>query len=379
MKNCPVCGNDIHIQILKLKDIPVNTNTLLINRDLALKSPLGDIDLRFCKECTHLFNGAFESKKVVYGSGYENCLFYSSRFRNYVEEQIGQLVNQYSLMGKTIIEVGSGNGEYLEHLCKRGGAYGIGFDLRSSKKFSDDGRLRFFKENFRKDLIEKRPYLIISRQTLEHIPNPKNLVNEMKESIEERQGKVFIEVPNGLHILKENRVWDLIYEHVSYFTPQSITRLFNECGFKVASIKENFGNQYITLEAIPGHASPMKTRNMDDIVINFSKNSVEKIKNYTKKVNKLIHDGKKAIVWGMGSKGITFLNLVDKNGFIEFGVDINPRKEGKFISSTGQNIVAPEFLKEYKPDVVFVMNMVYMDEIRSKLEQLNVSPKLIGV
>ena len=42
-------------------------------------------------------------------------------------------------------------------------------------------------------------------------------------------------------------------------------------------------------------------------------------------------------------------------------VDINPQRHGKYIIGSGQEVVAPEFLKEYKPDLVVAMNNAYVD------------------
>jgi hypothetical protein len=54
---------------------------------------------------------------------------------------------------------------------------------------------------------------------------------------------------------------------------------------------------------------------------------------------------------------------------IQYVVDINPRKHGKFVTGTGQEIVPPEFLKEYQPDCVIIMNPIYAQEIKNTVEQ----------
>ena len=51
-------------------------------------------------------------------------------------------------------------------------------------------------------------------------------------------------------------------------------------------------------------------------------------------------------------------------------MDINPRKQGMYVAGTGQQIVPPEFLKYYQPDVVIVMNPIYESEIRQIIEGL---------
>jgi len=93
-----------------------------------------------------------------------------------------------------------------------------------------------------------------------------------------------------------------------------------------------------------------------------------KIKTWREKIEHIRESGQSAVVWGAGSKGVTFLNLIDPIGQIEYIIDINPRKQGKYVPGTGQNILPPEFLREYQPDVVLVMNEIYKDEIQQILD-----------
>ena len=83
-------------------------------------------------------------------------------------------------------------------------------------------------------------------------------------------------------------------------------------------------------------------------------------------------EGKKAVIWGGGSKGVAFLTSLQIHEEIPYAVDINPFKHGTFMAGNGQEIVGPEFLREYRPDVVIVMNPIYCDEIKRDLEKLGV-------
>jgi hypothetical protein len=71
---------------------------------------------------------------------------------------------------------------------------------------------------------------------------------------------------------------------------------------------------------------------------------------------------------------MTTLNVRDE---IEYIVDINPHRHGKFIAGAGKQIIPPETLKEYQPDTVIVMNPVYLNEIRQKLETMNINAELV--
>ena len=84
-------------------------------------------------------------------------------------------------------------------------------------------------------------------------------------------------------------------------------------------------------------------------------------------------------LWGAGSKGVTFLNIADAARSIDNVVDINPRKQNHYVALTGQKVVAPEALPGIKPDVIFVMNSLYAQEIAATLDRLGVRAELISV
>ena len=64
---------------------------------------------------------------------------------------------------------------------------------------------------------------------------------------------------------------------------------------------------------------------------------------------------------------------------IDAVVDINPFRQGKWLAGVGQQVVAPETLRDLAPDVVVAMNPIYGEEIRRDLDRLNVSAKLLAV
>jgi hypothetical protein len=88
--------------------------------------------------------------------------------------------------------------------------------------------------------------------------------------------------------------------------------------------------------------------------------------------------GRRIILWGSGSKGVGFLTTLGLDDEqLRYVVDINPKKQGKFMASTGQRIVAPAEMADYQPEVVIVMNPIYEQEIRADLKQLGVDAQLV--
>ena len=66
-----------------------------------------------------------------------------------------------------------------------------------------------------------------------------------------------------------------------------------------------------------------------------------------------------------------FLNMVgiDRDEF-PFVVDSDPRKVGKFIPGTGQEVVPPEFIADYRPDVVVILSQLHSKEIAGTVSEI---------
>lgn len=91
----------------------------------------------------------------------------------------------------------------------------------------------------------------------------------------------------------------------------------------------------------------------------------------------MAQSGRRVIIWGAGSKGVSFLNTLPTQDVVAYAVDINPRKEGMHVAGSGQQIVPPTFLPGYRPDNVIIMNANYIDEIGQQLAALGLSAAIL--
>ena len=82
--------------------------------------------------------------------------------------------------------------------------------------------------------------------------------------------------------------------------------------------------------------------------------------------------GRRAVVWGTGGKGITFLNSLETHDVISYVVEINPDKQGKYTPGTGHLIASPEHLASDPPDTVIITNALYEREMRQQARDIGV-------
>lgn len=385
---CPNCKSIGMSIFYETKDVPVNSCMMFSNHDEAVSFPRGDVVLGFCNSCGFISNVAFDPSKLDYSSLAPEEQGFSGTFNTFITRIANRLIDSYNLQNKDVLEIGCGRGDFLALLCELGNNHGVGIDpsyISGSVQSKASDRLKFIHDYYSEHYANYSGDLVCCRHTLEHIPNTAEFMSKLRRGIGDRSHTaIFFEVPDVTRILQEVAFWDIYYEHCSYFNLGSLARLFRFCNFSVTNLCKDYFDQYLLIEAKPTEKEDKKTFENEEKVEETAKNverfvsqSQEKLGFWHNQLQQIQINKKRAIVWGSGSKCVAFMTTLGVKNEIEYIVDINPHRHGKFIPGVGKQIVSPEFLKKYQPDTVIVMNPVYCGEIKQMLDTLNVNAELI--
>ncbi len=382
----PICPDSEALPLIEMKQVPVHCNVLWPTRQEALDAPRGDIRLAYFPDCGHVYNLDFDPSLMEYTQEYENSLHFSPVFQQYATDLAQGLVDRYDLRQKEIVEIGAGKGDFLIMLGEMGDNHGWGFDPSYVPEPGYTAEnVTFVQDFYTEKYIDQKADMIVCRHVLEHIEDPDGFMRQVRRAVGDRPDTlVFFEVPNSLWTLRHLGIWDVIYEHCSYFSPPSLAKLFRQSQFNVLKVSEVFGGQFLTIEALPaegfGTAAVDYDAQLPQLTADakaFAASYQQKRDEWQTRLAELAAAGKRGVVWGAGSKGVTFLNVLQPGDTIPFVVDINPRKQGKFVAGTGQPIVHPDFLRENQPDFVVIMNANYREEIGSMLREVGVEVDIL--
>jgi 2-polyprenyl-3-methyl-5-hydroxy-6-metoxy-1,4-benzoquinol methylase len=385
---CPACGEHGAEAFCAVERVPVHSVLLLETREEALEYPKGDIRLAWCPACGFIWNHAFDARVHEYSARYEETQGFSPTFNAFHKALAERLIERYDLRGKEIVEIGCGKGEFITLISELGQNRGIGIDPAYVEERSLAGRserVRFITDFYSEAYAHLTGDFVICKMTLEHIPDVASFVGTVRRTVDARPDTtVFFQIPNMVRILDDVGFWDVYYEHCSYFTPGSLARLFRRCGFDVVDLWLEYDDQYLMIEARPGDGAggrrfPELEEDGDRVaagVRRYRDALPATLARWRADLRALHAEGKRTVLWGSGSKGVAFLTTMQIWDEIEYTVDINPHKHGMYMAGTGQRIVSPAFLREYRPDVVVIMNPVYRPEIARELERLGVSAEV---
>jgi len=383
--SCPSCSSSSIKIFYEVANVPVHSVLLLETKEKAINYPKKDIKLGFCQKCGFIYNTVFDPKVHEYSSKYEATQSFSPTFNTFARSLVNNLIKRYDLHNKDMIEIGCGNGEFLTLLCELGNNRGIGFDpVFQEDRSSSKKNISFIKDFYSKKYSNYKADFICCKMTLEHISNVFEFVSTVRKSIGNKNTIVFFQIPEVRRILREIAFWDIYYEHCSYFSLGSLARLFRKCNFDILDLWTDYDDQYLMITAKPGsgnstlaHENDIEALRKD--VTYFAENSHKIINKWKQKIQDLKSQKKRIVVWGSSSKGVAFLTTLNIQDEIEYVVDINPHKKGYYMAGAGQKIVTPDFLKDYKPDVVILMNPIYKEEIKTMLNKIDLNPEIITV
>ena len=387
---CPNCGHQELLVFYEVSNVPVHSCLMMSSQHEAVNFPCGDVVLGFCDRCGFITNTKFDAKWSAYAPNYEDQQSFSPTFNKFSLKLANHLIDKYDLHNKDILEIGCSKGDFLLLLCELGNNRGVGIDpsvVPGRVQSEAANRVTFIQDYYSEKHAKYVGDFICCRHTLEHIQPTAEFLTTVRKSIGDRLDTVVVfEIPDNTRVLKEQAFEDIYYEHCSYFSPGTLARLFRNSGFEVTDLYCDYGDQYLLIEAKPVAETSDKIHPFEETVeqvaadVELFANKIEaKLQYWKDYLEQAKARQQKVVVWGSGSKCVAFLTTLNTIDKIDYAVDINPHRHGKFIPGVGKEIMPPEFLKTYKPDKVIVMNGIYCDEINQMLQDMGVVTEVVAL
>ena len=354
MNKCLICNEKLRENPLMILDnMPASAQD--IPDAYQVKNDHG-LTLNLC-QCPKCGLVQFDCKPVSYYRDVIRSGGYSSTMHDLRYSQYKHLIETYHLEGKKFIEVGCGQGEFLSVLNEFPvKTFGIEHkatlvELAKSKGLNV---VQGFVENG-ECKIQGAPFdVFLSFNFLEHQPNP----NEMLEGIYNNltdDGMGLITVPSLEYILEHDGYYELIRDHLAYYSFETLRFLLEKNGFQVLE------QQMINRDTIAMIVSKRKKVNISNLIDSYSYIKKETL-NY---INSQLNIGRRVGIWGASHQGFTLAATADLGEKVTYIIDSAPFKQGKFAPTSHIPIISPDAAVKDPVDTIIIIAPGYTDEIAS--------------
>jgi SAM-dependent methyltransferase len=289
----------------------------------------------------------------------------------------------------TVVELGSNDG-YLLQFFVANGVPVLGID--PAKNVAEKAIARgvptltklFGRETAREVVASgRRADLVCGANVLAQVRDVNDFVGGIALLLK-TGGVVTIEFPHLRRLMAENQFDTIYHEHFSYFSFLTVERIFDTHGltlFDVEELPTHGGSLRIYARHAADASKPVtdRVRAVRDYELSAGFARLETYASFTEQVHEtkrrllefLIgarRRGKRIVGYGAPGKGNTLLNYCGiRTDFLDYTVDRNPYKHGKFLPGTHIPIFPPERIAQTRPDYVLILPWNLKDEIMEQM------------
>ena len=386
MSKCIACGGELPEQgLMTLDNMPASAQNIPDREEV--KEDRG-IMLKLC-QCPDCGLVQFDCEPVDYYRDVIRAGGFSTTMVRLRRNQYRHLIETYHLEGKKYLEAGCGRGEFLSVL-KEFPVEAHGIEHRKDLVETAVESGLDVKEGFTETedtVLPGAPYdVFLSFNFLEHQPEPGVMLRCIRNNLTDG-GMGLITVPSLEYILQYDGYYELIRDHIAYYTFETLRNLLESCGFEV--LEEEMVNRdtlSVIVRKTEGGASGDEMPEEEDgtpgagAVRGAGKPSrcpaPEKVdvsgliasrRYIDEEVNRLVDrlhgEGKALAIWGASHQGFTLAATTRLGDKVSYIIDSAPFKQGRFAPTSHLPIVAPAHFAEEPVDAILIVAPGYTEEI----------------
>ena len=388
---CRSCGNTKLKRVVSLGYQPLANNLLNKKND---KCDLYPLEMNYCSKCHNCqLSVAVPAKKM-----FTNYLYTSSTsesFRNHFIAAAKKYIRDLKLKSNKsyIIDIGSNDGVALKPFKSLGFKKLLGVEpAKNLSKIANKNKIKTYNGFLEKKIlknIKKNADLILASNVFAHSDNLKDMADCMLRLLS-KKGTIIIEVQYLLNTLKDLTFDNIYHEHYNYWSLTSLVNFFDQFNakiFRVEKIDTHGGSIRIYLKKDKKTKVESSVKKLikeeEEFGIkelktyqNFGKKVYEIKKNVLKNIKKIKKQNKTIVGFGAPAKATTALNFFGVSDEIDFILEDNKLKHGKYIPGVKIPIQKKTTLKK-NYSVILVLAWNFFNEI--KKNNINLSNNFISI
>jgi ubiquinone/menaquinone biosynthesis C-methylase UbiE len=386
--SCRFCGTPLKHTLVDLGMSPLCESFLSVEQHNQME-PFYPLHVYVCDNCFLVQLEQYVSPDNIF-TEYAYFSSYAVTWLQHAKAYTDLMVERFHLNSEShVVEVASNDGYLLQYFVEKNiPCLGIEPAANVAKVAIEKGvptQVVFFGvESARRLVAEgKQADLLLGNNVLAQVPDINDFVAGMKILLKP-QGVITMEFPHLMRLMEENQFDTIYHEHFSYFSWIATEKIFAAHGLTLFDVEElltHGGSLRIYArhedddsKPISDRAIALKQRELDygftkmETYQNFAAQVEETKRKLLEFLIKVKREGKTVVGYGAPGKGNTLLNYCGiRTDFLDYTVDRNPYKHGKFLPGTHIPIYSPDKIAQTKPDYVLILPWNFKDEIMQQM------------
>ena len=388
LDKCRHCGAELQDPVVDLGMSPLCESYVPADR-LDTMEPFYPLHVSVCSKCLLVQLNEYVTADHIF-TEYAYFSSFSTAWLKHAEDYVEMISHRLELGPKSfVVELASNDGYLLQYFVKKQipclGIEPAANVAEAARAKGVETQVTFFGRESATELRNRRGAadLIIGNNVLAQVPDVNSFVAGAAIALAPT-GTVTFEFPHLMTLFEQNQFDTIYHEHFSYFSLLSAEHIFAAHGLTVFDVEELWthgGSLRVYLRPSADVSRPVSDRVLAlrarEEAAGYREMATyrrfeEQVRATKRKLLSLLIDaknsGKKVVGYGAPGKGNTLLNYCGiREDFLEFTVDRNPYKQGKFLPGTHIPIHAPERLDEARPDYILILPWNFKDEIIKQL------------
>jgi len=381
---CRFCRSALRTTFVDLGMSPL-CQTHITPEQLSDMEPFYPLHAYVCDRCFLVQLQEFVPPESIF-TEYAYFSSYSSSWVEHAKRYVDLVADRFKLGNQSkVMEIASNDGYLLQHFVRRGvPVLGIEPAVNVAQAAIAKGIPTISCFFGRKTALEiaaehGKPDLLLGNNVLAHVPDLNDFVAGMG-SLLAPGGVITMEFPHLLRLMESNQFDTIYHEHFSYFSFLTVTEVFAHHGLTLFDVEElpthggslRIYGRHTRNESLPvtDRARALRERELAEGFQTLARYAGfgAKVEATKRKLLAFLIDaknrGKTIVGYGAPGKGNTLLNYCGiRTDFLDYTTDANPYKQNKFTPGTRIPIVAPERIRETRPDYVLILPWNLKDEI----------------
>ena len=388
MGTCRFCHTGLQRTFVDLGMSPL-CESFLTREQLNQMEPFYPLHAYLCEECFLVQVEEYVGPEQIF-SEYAYFSSYSRAWLEHAKSYTDMIVSRLGLDHTSqVIELGSNDGYLLQYFMARGirvlGVEPAGNVAAAAIAKGVPSTTRLFGLETAQELLAggHHPDLIVGNNVLAQVADLNGFVAGMKKLLKPG-GVITMEFPHLLRLMDENQFDTIYHEHFSYFSLTSAERIFTAHGLTLFDVEEMWthgGSLRIYARHQEDEARPVGAR-VRALLAREKAVGLDRPERYAAFAEQVRETkwrllefligakrrGKSIAGYGAPGKGNTLLNYCGiRTDFLDYTVDRNPYKHGRFTPGTHIPIHPPEKILETQPDYVLILPWNLKDEIMEQM------------